>query len=203
MRTTSGYRFDHRYREALVLADGARGVVRLLRADDKELLRRGFERLSEEARYQRFFVGKRMLLDGELRYLTELDQVDHVALVAVRPPTAGLLDEAMAVARAVRLPFEPAVYEVAVTVVDAFQRRGLGTLLFARIVEAIGERGGRRLRFCVLPSNRAMLDFLRRAAPEAELVDADGLVQVDVPLGGRGIRGEAPGDGQVGYSPRD
>jgi hypothetical protein len=52
---TGGYRFDHRYQEVLALGDGTRVLVRLLRADDKELLRRAFERLSDDARYHRFF----------------------------------------------------------------------------------------------------------------------------------------------------
>ncbi len=171
------YRFDHGYREPVTLGDGAGGVMRLLRADDKELLRSGFERLSDDGRYHRFFVRKRALLDGELRFLTELDQVDHVALVAVRDAPA----EVMGVARAVRLHLEREVYEVAVTVVDAFQRRGLGTLLLERLTDAVRERGGARLRFCVLPTNAAMQGFLRQVAPGAGFVGEDGLLRLDLP----------------------
>jgi GNAT superfamily N-acetyltransferase len=177
VRVLHGYRFDHRYREPVTLGDSSGALLRLLRADDKELIRRAFERLSDDGRYHRFFVRKRALLDGELRYLTELDQEDHVALVAVR----GAPEEAMGVARAVRLLFEPDVYEVAVTVVDAFQRRGLGTLLVDRLRDAVTERGGSRLRFCVLPSNSAMQGFLRRAAPDAGFADEAGLLRLDLP----------------------
>jgi ribosomal protein S18 acetylase RimI-like enzyme len=102
-----------------------------------------------------------------------------VALVAV----GGAPEEAMGVARAVRLELEPDVYEVAVTVVDACQRRGLGSLLLERLTEAVVERGGVCLRFCVLPSNEAMQGLLHRAAPGVAFVDDAGLLRLDLWLG--------------------
>lgn len=174
-----GYRFDHRYRETSTLRDGAGVELRLVRADDKEFLRRSFERLSEDGRYHRFFVRKRVLLDAELRFLTELDQEDHVAIVALR----GHPEEAVGVARAVRLHLEPDVYEVALTVLDAVQRRGLATLLLERLIGAVVERGGDGLRFCVLPSNLPMQALLRQAVPDAVSRNESGLLRFDVPLG--------------------
>jgi hypothetical protein len=52
------------------------------RPADKELLRTGFERLSGQSRYARFFTPRTALSDDELRYLTEVDQEDHVAIGA-------------------------------------------------------------------------------------------------------------------------
>jgi GNAT superfamily N-acetyltransferase len=153
--------FDHRYGEPFRLFDGTRGLLRLLRADDKG----------------------RALFDGELRHRTELDQKHQVALVAVSPSTSRpMLEEPMGVARAVRLVLEPEVYEVAVTVVDDYQRRGLGLLLVERILDAVEERGGRSVRFCVLPTNAVMRRLLERAAPGASFVDEDGLLRLDLPL---------------------
>ena len=100
----------------------------------------------------------------------------------------------MGVARAVRLALEPDVYEVAVTMVDAWQRRGLGRRLVERVLEAVAERGGRGVRFCVLPSNHAMLALLRALAPGAGATDEDGLFRVDLPLGS-GDAGRAGCDG--------
>jgi GNAT superfamily N-acetyltransferase len=175
-----GCLFDRQYREPLRLEDGTTGTIRLIRAEDKELLRRGFARLSDDARYNRFFVRKPALLESELRYLTEVDHCDHFAIVAVaaeNDPDAGL-----AVARAVRLLREPWCFEAAVTVVDAYQRLGLGTLLLRRLVAAVVERGGGRLCFWVLPSNGAMLRLLRRVAPEASLQREDDLLRCDLLL---------------------
>jgi ribosomal protein S18 acetylase RimI-like enzyme len=185
--------FNHAYRERVTLEDGTRAIVRLLRADDKDLLRRGFEQLSDDSRYNRFFVHKASLLEGELTYLTELDQVDHFALVAVgEDSSAG--DAPLAVARAVRLLLEHEVYEGAVTVVDAYQRRGLGSQLVRRLVDATTERGGRALRFCVLPTNRPMQALLDREVANPAFVDENGVLRLDIPLGCAGQkRGRSAG----------
>ncbi len=181
------FAFNHAYREPVALHDGTTAVVRLLRADDKGLLQRGFEQLSEDSRYNRFFVRKTRLLDSEVHYLTELDQVDHFAIVAVRErPSAP--DDVLGVARAARLLLEPDVYEGAVTVVDAVQRRGLGSLLVRRLLAAASERGSQTLRFCVLPTNWSMQALLRRMAPGAGFSDESGVLRLDIPLRADGPR---------------
>ena len=75
--------FDADYCEHARLRDGREVVLRLIRPDDKELLRRGFLAMSPESRYRRFFTIKHELSDDELRYLTEIDGVRHFALGAV------------------------------------------------------------------------------------------------------------------------
>jgi GNAT superfamily N-acetyltransferase len=171
--------FDFGYRERVRLHDGMTATLRLVRPGDKEQLRRGFDQLSDDARYNRFFVRKAALLDSEVRYLTEVDQIDHVALVAFGG-RAG--KEGIAVARAIRLAEEPQVYEAAVTVLDAFQRQGIGSLLVRRLMTAAAERGARRLQFWVLPTNVSMRRLLQRVTPQALIRDEDELLRVDVPL---------------------
>lgn len=172
--------YDSRYPERVTLSDGGEVTLRLLDRDDKELLRRGFERLSEVSRYHRFFAGKSSLLESELRYLTEIDGDRHVALVALD----GESGEGIAVARAVRLPDERTIYEVAMTVVDQHQRRGLGALLLARLIAATAERGARALRFCVLPSNTSMRALLARAPLRLSVAVDDGVLIYDAALDG-------------------
>src|SRR5690606_35931497 len=82
-------RFDDSYREELTLRDGSHATVRLLRPGDRDLLADGFRRLSERARYQRFFVPKATLTAPELDYLTRIDQESHVALAAVAEAADG------------------------------------------------------------------------------------------------------------------
>src|SRR5262245_19880796 len=110
----------------------------MVRPDDKERLRRGFHRLSPEARYLRFFTPKVDLSEDELRYLTETAGVRHVAIGAVR---AGDDEEGLGVARFILLDDAPGTAEAAVAVLDEIQGQGLGTLLFLRLLAAARERG--------------------------------------------------------------
>jgi hypothetical protein len=65
------------------LRDGSRVRIRPGRPDDRDLLRRGFERLSLESRYKRFLVPIPELTESMVDYLTEFDHHDHEAIVAL------------------------------------------------------------------------------------------------------------------------
>jgi protein lysine acetyltransferase len=109
------------------LPDGAPVLIRPIRADDKRMLTDGLRRLSDESVHRRFLTPKRSFSRAELRYLTEVDGRDHVALVAEHP--SGPVRRLIAVARFVRLADDPHAAEVAITVGDDWQGRGLGSLL--------------------------------------------------------------------------
>jgi RimJ/RimL family protein N-acetyltransferase len=109
------------------LPDGAPILIRPIRADDKRMLADGLRRLSDESVQRRFLTLKRSFSRAELRYLTEVNGRDHVALVAESPgdPARRLI----AVARFVRLAEDPGAADVAIVVADDWQRRGLGSAL--------------------------------------------------------------------------
>ncbi|HYA66326.1 MAG TPA: acyl carrier protein, partial [Burkholderiaceae bacterium] len=65
------------------LIGGIAVTVRPIHREDRELEADFVRHLSTEARYKRFMVTLRELPEGKLRYLTEVDQIDHVAIVAV------------------------------------------------------------------------------------------------------------------------
>jgi GNAT superfamily N-acetyltransferase len=121
------------------LPDGAPVVIRLIRPDDKGMLSDGLRRLSPQSAQRRFLTPKRSFSRAELRYLTEVDGRDHVALVAEYPchPTRRLI----AVARFVKLADRPDAAEVAVTVADEWQGRGLGSLLGKHLSHLARNRG--------------------------------------------------------------
>lgn len=134
------------------LADGTNLEIRPIRADDKALLAAGFALLSDEARQLRFLAPKARLSSTELRYLTEIDGHDHVALVAVERDRPSHI---AAVARFVRDRDCPDMAEFAIVVGDLYQRQGLGTTLSHRLVEEARAHGIRRFTALTLSDNEA------------------------------------------------
>lgn len=168
-----GHRFDQSYEETVRLRDGTKTKLRPIRPDDKQLLLEGFERLSPESRYTRFFTSKNELSKEELRYLTEVDGVDHFAILAVRQPLLAK-QEAIGVGRFVRLVDQPETAEPAVTVADDHQAQGLGTILFHRLADAAWERGIRQFRCELLAENKRMRRLLSELHSDLQIDHVEG-----------------------------
>jgi RimJ/RimL family protein N-acetyltransferase len=135
-----------------VLSDGTAVTVRPITADDKPELQNGLHRLSEESVQRRFLAPKVRFTQAELRYLTEVDGHDHVALVAELPGQPGTI---VAVARYVRLAEDPESAEAAIVVGDMLQGRGLGTLLAEQLAAEAVRHGVQRFTATMLGENRA------------------------------------------------
>lgn len=173
---------DH-YRVEVQLRDGTSAVVRAIQPDDKDGLRWGFDHLSEAAVYHRFFQAKRELTAADLRYLTEVDFVRHVGLV-VEVVHEGVL-RIIGVARFVRPADRPAEdrAEIAFTVGDEYQGRGVATILLHHLAAIARPLGYRVFEAEVLPDNRPMLDvFEHSGMPRTETV-RDGVIHVELVLG--------------------
>ena len=138
------------------LRDGATVVIRPLEPDDRELLRSGFERLSDRSRYMRFQTPLPALSEEQLSYLTAVDHHDHEALLALDPDG----DDAIGVARFIRV--NNTVAECAIVVADDWQNRGLGSELLDRLVERAREEGVERFTALVLAENTDALRLLER-----------------------------------------
>jgi GNAT superfamily N-acetyltransferase len=164
--------------ENVTLRDGSHVLVRPVRPDDKPLFVAGFERLSDESRYLRFMGHKKALSLRDLEFFTELDHADHAAIGALDPFTG----EGLAVARYTRYPDEPALAEAAVVVIDAWQGRGLGSVLLERLVERARAHGIERFCASLFTDNRAMLALFERIG-EVEVVGHEGhSMEIDVAL---------------------
>jgi len=119
-----------------LLRDGSVVVIRQVECGDAALLADGFARLSVRSRRSRFMRDKNRLTDAELRFLTCVDHHDHEALGALDRDGRGA-----GVARYIRDIEEPRAAEVAVTVVDDWQGRGLGSKLLALLCERARAEG--------------------------------------------------------------
>ena len=164
------------------LPDGCRVVIRPIRPDDKSRLETGLQRLSQETVRRRFLAAKPRLSRTELRYLTEVDGVSHIALVVI---DADDPDTLLGVARAVRFPDEPDMAEWAIVLADHMQGRGLGKLLMTRLADAAIAVGVRRFSATMLQDNVAAQRLLRHVTDHLESDEAHGGVrEVVVALAG-------------------
>ena len=141
------------------LPTGQQVLIRPIRPDDKWQLQEGLKRLSLETVHRRFLAAKPRFSSAELRYLTEVDGVNHIALVAILVETGRLI----ASARAVRDPDDPECAEWAIVVADPLQRLGLGTRLMQALVDAAREQGIHRFSALIAGENRAVAKLLEHA----------------------------------------
>ena len=154
-------------------------VLRPIRPDDKQALERGLHRLSERSVYRRFLSPKPGFTTSELRYLTEVDGHDHMALVLEDPDAPG---ELIAVGRWVRLVNEPEAAEIAITVADSHQRQGIGSLLADALAAEARLHGIRRFTATVAGDNVPALRLLAKASQQLELRHGHGVEDAVIEL---------------------
>ena len=145
-----------------VLRDGSEVLIRQVRGSDAPLLADGFARLSVRSRQMRFLSPKRSLSAAELRFLTEVDHHDHEAIGALSPADG----RGAGIARYIREPGDPTAAEIAVTIVDDWQGRGLGTELLARLSDRARQAGICRFTATVAYGNTAMTGLLQNMGAE-------------------------------------
>ena len=142
----------------VILRDGSGVLIRPVHSTDAPLLAEGFTRLSATSRWLRFLTAKQELSPAELRYFTDVDHHDHEAL--------GALDQGdgrgVGIARYVRSTDDPYAADLAVTIVNDWQGRGLGTELLARLSDRALDEGIRRFTALVAAENEVVGRLLRK-----------------------------------------
>lgn len=162
------------------LRDGSMVTIRPMRRGDRALLVEHFDHLGEESRYRRFLAQVDSLSAGQLDYLTHPDHRRHEALFAIdddgRP---------VGVARYIAAPGDAAGAELAMAVVDTWQRRGVGEALLARLTRVARAQGISRFTALMLADNAAMRHLFGTLG-EVEIVARDGAsIELGVQLGPR------------------
>jgi GNAT superfamily N-acetyltransferase len=165
------------WRRTAALRDGARVTLRQIAPEDKPLIGASFERLGEESRYRRFLSSKKELSAAELDYFVDVDHSDHEAIIAIDQ----LSGEAVGVARYVRSNDDAEVAELAVTVIDDWQGRGLGRVLLTRLTDRARREGVRRFSAVVLGQNREALRLFNSFGDVRREYDA-GMVELVIEL---------------------
>src|SRR6266516_7112952 len=177
----------HRPRPAVkgrpvALRDGSKVLIRQVQSTDAPLLADGFSRLSPQSRRMRFLTTKKELSRAELRYFTDVDHHDHEALGALNHADG----RGVGIARYIRDAEDPQAAEIAVTIVDDWQGRGLGTELLTQLTGRARCEGIHRFTALASADNAAIAALLRNR--NAELVGRGaGTVEYQITLtpGGR------------------
>ena len=147
------------------LEDGTAVLIRHIEAGDKARLAEALRHLSEKTIRRRFLAAKPRLSATELRYLTEVDGHDHIALVAVLAADPETL---VAVAWCVRLPDRPGVAEMAIVVGDPLQGLGLGRRLAQLLADEARAAGVVSFAATVLGENVAAQRVMRTITERLE-----------------------------------
>jgi len=167
----------------LRIRGGERVTVRPMTNADAGAVLAGFDHLSPASLRHRFFSPVVRLTPGVAADLTAVDD-QHLVLLAFNAD-----GQLLGGARATRHRDDPSTADVAVTVSDAHQRKGLGTKLL-RLLRTEAKRAGiERLAGHVLLDNAAGQALLV-ASHAACWIDEPGVLGFEIPLGRRTVAPE-------------
>lgn len=159
--------------EADVLtADGSVVHIRPVTADDTEQLRAMHRRMSPESRYLRYFSAVGEISDSQLRLMTDVDYSSRVCLVAQRG------EDLVAAGSYYTDAQKPGSAEVAFSVQDDQQRRGLGSILLEHLAAAAQECGIGRFTAEVLGENKKMMSVFLEAGYAVNREYSSGVVDL-------------------------
>ena len=141
----------------LCLADGQRLTVRPMQTTDADAVLAGFQSLSPETFRRRFFSPVPRLLPGVAEALTAVDE-RHLTLVAF--DEAGRL---VAMAEAIRDRQDPESAELAITVADVYQHRGIGRRLLRWLFRDVADEGVVRITGFTQTDNHPAVSMFTKA----------------------------------------
>ncbi len=141
------------------LFDGSEVLIRPIRAEDAAMEQDFVQHLSPDSRYRRFMSTLNELPPGKLKYLTEVDYVRHLALVAI--VRQGESEVEIGVARYVAGP-SGTDCEFAIAIDDEWQGSGVAGILMLTLIDAARARGMQRMEAFILSTNDKMIKFARQ-----------------------------------------
>jgi GNAT superfamily N-acetyltransferase len=163
----------------VALRDGGRATIRPAVPGDVGYLEPGFAQLSDESRHLRFLSAKPRLTAADIRHLADVDYERHFAWLALVEDDAE--ECAVAVGRWFRMADRPDAAEAAMTVIDAHQGRGLGSVLLTAIAASANDAGIRYIVGDFIAANSAIEHMLESVGAVTERPD-QGILHVEVDL---------------------
>jgi acetyl coenzyme A synthetase (ADP forming)-like protein len=165
--------YPHKREADVVLRDGSTVHVRPVRAAGQAAIRTFLEGLSAESIGFRFFGIPN--LDWVTNWSVDVDYADRFALVVNGGKATAIL------AHAAYVREEGAAAEVAFMVADAWQGRGISTILLAQLAEVANRHGISTFTAEVLPANHRMIDVFRQSGFPVELRSTPDAIAVELP----------------------
>ena len=160
------------------LRNGERIEIRALKPQDRDDLMAAVDRTSSDSLYRRFFAVRRHFTETEESFYLNVDFVSHVALIA----SADENGQPIIIAGGRYVVGELGQAEVAFTVVDKYQGRGVGAALLRHLAMIARQAGLRELVAYVLPDNRAMLKVFEKSGLKYTAKRESGSVYVKLGL---------------------
>ncbi|RBI95797.1 GNAT family N-acetyltransferase, partial [Micromonospora provocatoris] len=160
----------------VLLSDGTTVQLRQIRPEDAPEIVAMHGRFSERTRYLRYFSPYPRIPERDLKRFVNVDHRDREAFVVL----AG--ERIVAVGRYERLGPSSPEAEVAFVVEDAYQGRGIGSVLLEHLADAAGRNGIVHFVAEVLPANGAMLRVFADFGYQVQRQYADGVVHLSFPI---------------------
>jgi RimJ/RimL family protein N-acetyltransferase len=161
-----------------LLRDGRSIEIRALRPDDETQMLAALSRTSQQSLYRRFFGVKKGFSEREKAFFLNVNFTDHVALAA----TIRQSDGTAIVGGARYVVAAPGIAEVAFTVIDDFQGKGIGSALMRHLVLLAKRASLKQLIADVLPDNTAMMNVFRRCGLPVATTKVKGAIHVEIDI---------------------
>ncbi len=175
----SAHPYPKKMEETITFKDGQQLVIRPIRPDDEDKIKEMFYTFSEQTKYLRYHGSLKSLPHNKLQVFCNVDYDTEMALVVVRGQAGH--EEILGVGRYMTNPGKRSA-EMAFVVSDNWQRKGIGTHLFKRLVEIGRQAGLVQFNADVLPENSGMLKIFHRSGLNTETQTEEGVVRVTMSL---------------------
>jgi acyl-CoA hydrolase/GNAT superfamily N-acetyltransferase len=171
--------YPAQYEENVTTPDGSQVFVRPIRPDDEPLMREMFYDFSEQTKYLRYHAALKSMPHNKLQVFCTVDYRTEMALIGLvgKPGEEDVVGVARYMTDA-----EGRSAEVAFTVRDEWQRKGLGSYFFNRLVQIGRENGVTQFEAYVLVENSGMLKIFHRSGLVVESLNEGDVVRVKMNL---------------------